>query len=210
MKTIIGVPKAATISIVRSSAVLALTFLCMTSLGHSQILEVERSISGVPANALTLMNIGVTSTDRLDFNGDGIPERTVTASDPVKGDILKIIDGNNPERSWTMRLDGDPDHPIILGQHSLVGFFNFDGLVSNDNPKEIVFANVERGQSAYLDTMLRDVIISSYSFGAGTFETQPLGIIAILIGIVDRDRDGKDEIMLFNPDSRSTEIWGAN
>ena len=175
---------------------------------QQQLLHGLGTVAGLPEGSRGLLAMTVGSKERLDFNGDGIPERSFLARDPAHGDVLRIVDGSDASRSWTVRLEGDPDRPIIIGRHQLVGFFDFDGIVSNENPKELVFARREQGQG-YLIITMTDVIISSYSSSQPTSPWQPLGIIAILIGIIDRNGDGKDELLLANPAAQQTEIWGV-
>ncbi|MCZ7554816.1 MAG: hypothetical protein M5R41_00255 [Bacteroidia bacterium] len=176
---------------------------------HAQPLRVERSINGVPDNPFSFLAASMREQDRLDFNGDGYPDRVFISSDPATGDVMRIVDGMVPTREWIMRLDGDPDYPIIVGRHSLVGFYNLDGVVSNENPKELVFAYRVFRPQAYLTYRLEDVMVTGYNATNPTVRPQPLGIIAILIGIVDSDRDGKDEVLTFDPDRKVTEIWGV-
>jgi hypothetical protein len=180
-----------------------------TTTAHAQPLRVERSINGVPDNPFTILSASTQDSDRLDFNGDTYPDRVFIVSDPAAGTSMRIVDGMVPTRQWTVRLDGDPDHPIIVGRHSLVGFYNLDGTVTNDNPKELVFATRVYRPQGYADYSLQDVIITGYGLSSPAQWPQPLGIIAILIGIGDIDRDGKDEVMTFDPDRKVTEIWGV-
>ncbi len=200
-------------SVLRCS-VLALfaTFVTLLAapVATAQFLNLERTINGVPQNIQTLLDFGPGSGSRLDFNGDDIPDRVSVYSDPAAGDFMRVTDGADSARTWLMQLDGDPDSPIILGRHSLIGFFNFDGIVTNENPKEIVFGTIDRRQNNYLGYQLKDLIISGYNVTTPTVKPQPLGIIAILIGILDIDRDGEDEVMLVNPGAGVTQIWGAN
>ena len=188
---------------------LALVFLLTaTSPLAAQFLHGYGTVAGLSLHNRGLLAMTMGSKDRLDFNGDGIPERSFVARDPAHGDVLRIVAGRDASRSWTVRLEGDPDRPIIIGRYQLVGFFDFDGIVSNENPKELVFAKREQGQG-YLIITMTDVIISSYDSSQPTSPWQPLGIIAILIGIVDLNRDGTDEVILANPAAQQTEIWGA-
>lgn len=47
----------------------------------------------------------------------------------------------------------------------------------------------------------------NYSYGSFT-EQQSLGIIAILIGLFNADKDGRDEISFTNVDASNLERWG--
>ncbi|MDX9759686.1 MAG: hypothetical protein RBU27_11040 [Bacteroidota bacterium] len=175
---------------------------------YGQPLTIEKTIDGMPQNARGMLATSLDSDERLDFNGDLVPERVFTVQDPAAGDYLRIVDGTDPSRDWIVRLEGDPDRPMIIGVHTLVGFYNIDGIVTKQNPKEMVFAKRVPAQNRYYSYRLEDVLISSYS-AVGPSPRQPLGIIAILIGLFETDRDGKTEVMLVNPDTRQTEIWGA-
>jgi hypothetical protein len=188
---------------------LALAFLLLASSRlPAQFLHGYGTVAGLSLHNRGLLAMTVGSKERLDFNGDGIPERSFVARDPAQGDVLRIVDGSDASRSWTVRLEGDPDRPIIIGRHMLVGFFDFDGIVSNENPKELVFAK-RIPSPGFMSYTLEDVLISSYSSTQTYSPWQPLGIIAILIGIVDLNRDGTDEVILANPAANQTEIWGA-
>lgn len=189
-----------------------LSIIVATLLGasglHGQALTIEKTIDGVPQHPRHVLATSLDSEERLDFNGDLVPERVFTVQDPAAGDYLRIVDGADPSQDWIVRLDGDPDRPIIIGVHTLVGFYNIDGIVTKQNPKEMVFAKRVPAQNRYYSYTLEDVLISGYS-AVGPSPRQPLGIIAILIGLFETDRDGKTEIMLVNPDTQQTEIWGA-
>lgn len=174
----------------------------------AQGLTIEKTIDGVPQHPRSLLANSLDSEERLDFNGDGTPERVLIVQDPAAGDYLRIVDGRDPSRDWIVRLDGDPDRPVIIGVHTLVGFYNMDGIVSNQDPKEMVFAKRVGTQSPYSSYILEDVLISSYN-AVGPSPHMPLGIIAILIGLFETDRDGKTEVMVANPATQQTEIWGA-
>ncbi|MBE0643173.1 MAG: hypothetical protein IH600_03770 [Bacteroidetes bacterium] len=188
--------------------VLSLLLLATGTL-KAQGLEIERTIPGFPENASGMLAMTVGSKDRLDFNGDGMPDRVFTAKgfNGTETFTYTIVDGSDPTRSWVMQLEGDPDHPLIVGSHRLVGFFDLDGTVNNANPKEMVVAKFVPVPLS-INYKLENVMISSYSSTSPTVPAQPLGIIAILIGIADMDRDGKDEILLANPTADQTEIWG--
>jgi hypothetical protein len=174
---------------------------------RAQGLTIEKTLDGVPQHPRGIVATSLDSEERLDFNGDAVPDRVFTVQNPAGGAHLRIVDGSDPSRDWIVRLEGDPDRPIIIGRYMLVGFYNIDGVVSNQNPKELVFALRETAQNVYSAYELKDVLISSYS-AVGNAPYQPLGIIAILIGLFETDRDGKTEVMLVNPDQQQTEIWG--
>ena len=138
----------------------------------------------------------------LDINGDGIPDPGFYFEADGLTDKYIVVDGSLPARRWEFTLwKGAAKRPPT---HRLVGYYNLDGTVDNTNPKEPVFAVA--GNEPSLSWKFEDIVISSYTMQS----TQPLGIIAILIGLFDANGDGKIDIMTANcanPSGSSIDLW---
>ncbi|MBI5646512.1 MAG: hypothetical protein HY962_06235 [Ignavibacteriae bacterium] len=174
---------------------------------QDQMMSIVRSVPGCPDSTNTpRLRDGFSSAgDRrsaLDINGDGIPDQGFYFEADGLTEKLVVVDGATPTRRWEFTLwSGATRKPY---SHRLIGYYNLDGIVDNGNPKEPVFASA-RGDVGFKVTF-EDVVISSYTLQT----TQPLGIIAILIGLFDANGDGRTDILTAScnqPSGSSMDLW---
>ena len=99
-----------------------------------------------------------TTSTLMDFDGDGLFDTTIWS--PANGllIILNTFTSTGPEivRPCPALFATTP-----RSGDKLMGFFNFDGIVDENNPKEILFAQQENGQ--YINPIVFSNIDASYS-----------------------------------------------
>lgn len=200
--------KNCTVTLLRPAriALLAMALLLTGTMDSlAQPMTVERSIPIDFSRSNPWLRIGPdihgNAVNRRDFNGDQVPDMVAVGDINNDGvpDII-VTSGSNHSQSWRLTIDG-----LDVALYSFVGFYNLDGIVDDSNPKELVFGR----RASPSAITFQDILISSFA-NSGPAPTQPLGIIAILIGIMDNDQDGRDEIVLANAGSKRIESWGWN
>jgi hypothetical protein len=133
----------------------------------------------------------------LDFDGDGVSDPSFIAVDPSdpSGSTLYIQSGSDPTKTYRVSIDLGPYN------YRLIGFFNFDGTVNSDNPKEILIA--QKAGRHFVNPMV------FYNEGdTGTHEVGVPDGSTVLMGGWDLNNDGNYELVVGNPGKNEVQIWG--
>lgn len=155
----------------------------------------EATYPGTSARSLFMP----TNSPTLDFNDDGIQDMAVSEADASTPKLqCAIVDGADPENRWTFFLPEPGDEIVVdVSRARVMGFYELDH--TNDH-KEIVIA--EKWGRRYLNPIVVDADGRLlWSIKDGTSNT-------MFLTIDDMDGDGREEVVVFNPQVPQVEVWG--
>jgi hypothetical protein len=134
----------------------------------------------------------------LDFDGDGVSDPSFIAVDPSdpSGSTLYIQSGSDQTKTYRVSIDLGPYN------YRLIGFFNFDGTVNSDNPKEILIA--QKAGRHFVNPM----VFYNIDGDTGRHEVGIPDGSTVLIGGWDLNNDGYYELVVGNPGKNEVQIWG--
>ncbi len=167
---------------------------------HGQEWQVLASFYGRSAMGIFAGGFESTTSTLMDFDGDGLFDTTIWS--PTSGLLIMLntFTSTGPEivRPCPALFATTP-----RSGDKLMGFFNFDGIVDENNPKEILFAQQENGQ--YINPIVFYNIDASYSNCSIFVPDQG----TILIGGWDTDGNGVFELVIGDENKNDVQVWGV-
>ncbi len=182
----------------RLSLSFVLTAMLTAGAAHAQEWQLLASFPGRPANesiASVTLNFTKVEMRFRDFDGDGIADQAFISKDGTK---IRIIDG----ASLTLGLLIPAVNKFYIDD-GIIGFVDFDGNAgSNGAVKEILLA--EKSGRRFINP----VVLYNIDPATGASVEQFFDPGTFLLGLVDRDRDGRAELIIGDPKKKEVQIWG--
>ncbi|MCZ6817898.1 MAG: hypothetical protein O7G31_00215 [Calditrichaeota bacterium] len=131
----------------------------------------------------------------LDLDGDDVPDFSFfTGGDNGVGE-LRIVSGANPGLSWAL-----PCAPFSGASNTVIGFYNFDGIINASKPKEILLA--EKLGNQYVNP----VVLYNLDLNNGTCSVHVPDGDTVLLGSYF---DGiVDDLVFYDRLKNELQVWG--
>ena len=185
----------------RLSLSFVLTAMLTAGAAHAQEWQLLASFPGRPANAsvasisLNFEEIRVRWARFRDFDGDGIADQAFISKD---GTEIRMIDGATSTLGLLI-----PAVNRFYTDDWIIGFVDFDGNAgSNGAVKEILLA--EKSGRRFINP----VVLYNIDPATGASVARFFDPGTFLLGLVDRDRDGRAELIIGDPNKKEVQIWG--
>jgi hypothetical protein len=160
------------------------------------------SFPGRPASSIIATTDLFDWLNIMDFNGDGVADKPMIAVDPSdpSGNMLYIQSGADPTKTYKVSIDLGPYN------YRLIGFFNFDGTVNSDNPKEILIA--QKLDQRYTNPVVIHSVIQDGVITESEYFT--FGTNVVLASVTDLIIDPFNGfvVVIFDVAMREVQMWG--
>ncbi len=179
----------------------ALLFYAQANAQSNDLALLYKSPEGTrPAAGLQSAQGGMSGfSDRLDFDGDGIPDLIMTREDE-QGNLqhILVINAQTQQVLWEVR---DVQRTLGFVDPDMGDIFTFDDVVGDDAP-EAIFTSEH-------DVRLYDPSNNTlvWSVTADDDWTFPEGIKVRLLAAIDFTGDDKKELLIFLPDTKELQVW---
>ena len=179
----------------------ALLFYAQANAQSNDLALLYQSPEGTrPAAGLQSAQGGMSGfSDRLDFDGDGIPDLIMTREDE-QGNLqhILVINAQTQQVLWEVR---DVQRTLGFVDPDMGDIFTFDDVVGDDAP-EAIFTSEH-------DVRLYDPSNNTlvWSVTADDDWTFPEGIKVRLLAAIDFTGDDKKELLIFLPDTKELQVW---